>query len=144
MAHLSSLCVQETSSEVVQSCNDLNVLGKREFRTLMAWRLKAARAWRYHLATSGKLRAPEEVEPLDEEEKKAREMSELLQESRQMRREGGRRREAKERVKARLPGLLHLHKITPPLPSTHPARLLPYAADEAKTCPPDGPPLGSS
>ena len=36
---------KQTKPEILHCCGDLKVLGKREFRTLLAWRLKMSAAW---------------------------------------------------------------------------------------------------
>ena len=81
---------------------DLKMLGKRDFRLLLAWRLKAAEAWRKHekaLARGGEdgeEGEEEEVEEMDPDEKLDDEISELERMAEQ-RRKALKRKEAERR-----------------------------------------------
>ena len=80
---------------------DLKMLGKRDFRLLLAWRLKAAEAWRKHekaLARDGdgEEGEEEEVEEMDPDEKLDDEISELERMAEQ-RRKALKRKEAERR-----------------------------------------------
>ena len=39
----------QTTPAIFEACGDLKVLGKKDFRMLLTWRLKAADAWKKHL-----------------------------------------------------------------------------------------------
>lgn len=61
----------ETTAEIQQCCSDLKVLGRKEFRTLLRWRLKAREKFGFGLKKSVDLEAESqevaEVTPMDEE-----------------------------------------------------------------------------
>jgi len=100
-----------TTSEVVENCKDLKVLGRKEFRSLIKWRL----AIRDYLNLSNKAMTdtPVEevtVEPLDEEEAIESELAELNEEKQaERKRERRRMNERKQKLIQRM----QLNMITP-------------------------------
>ena len=58
-----------TKPEILHCCGDLKVLGKREFRTLLQWRLKMTAAWAKkqtaHAAETGEGEGEGEDEEVD-------------------------------------------------------------------------------
>lgn len=90
-----------TKPEIYRSCADLKVLGKREFRLLLAWRLKMADQWK----KANKGNEPEAADDEagsseDEDAKQDADISEL-QKLQKQRLKGAKRRAAEKRAKMR-------------------------------------------
>ncbi|KMP08831.1 AdoMet-dependent rRNA methyltransferase spb1 [Coccidioides immitis] len=104
----------ETTDEIRSCCEDLKVLGKKEFRTLLRWRLKVRE--QFGLAVKkGAKKAEEseevaEIEPMDEELAIQEEMQ-RLQEHESSRKKKERRRENERKQKEIV--RLQMHMITP-------------------------------
>ncbi|KMU87963.1 AdoMet-dependent rRNA methyltransferase spb1 [Coccidioides immitis H538.4] len=104
----------ETTDEIRNCCEDLKVLGKKEFRTLLRWRLKVRE--QFGLAVKkGAKKAEEseevaEIEPMDEELAIQEEMQ-RLQEHESSRKKKERRRENERKQKEIV--RLQMHMITP-------------------------------
>jgi len=93
---------RETKPEILQSCADLKVLGKREFRQLLTWRLKMAEVWKKATKQNDEGDEVEEEAAAegseDEAERQAAEMSELeVLQSRRLK--GAKRKAAEKRAK---------------------------------------------
>ena len=107
--------LEKTTEAVLEACADLKVLGKREFRLLLAWRLKVADAWAKEEKARKKAAAGGDDDDDDDEDEEAEEdeeaagaraeeeMSELERLAAQRKRskkrkEAERRRKVKERM----------------------------------------------
>ncbi|TVY53897.1 AdoMet-dependent rRNA methyltransferase SPB1 [Lachnellula cervina] len=89
----------ETTQEIRDCCADLRVLGRKEFRNLLRWRLKVRE--KFGFATKKKTGAEEEVaevEPMDEELKIQEELQQLS-EKEKARRKRERRKENEKKTK---------------------------------------------
>ena len=93
----------ETTPEILECCSDLRVLGRKEFRTLLRWRLRAREI--FGLSSNGKPAGGEtadgevaEVQPMDEELQLQAEMQ-LLNEKESTRKKRERRRNNEKRQK---------------------------------------------
>ena len=104
-----------TKPEILHCCGDLKVLGKREFRTLLQWRLKMTAAWAKeqtkHAAEGGGEGEEgegegedEEVDPAAAEAAKFEQELEDLEAGQRSRLKGAKRKEAerRERLKERM------------------------------------------
>lgn len=103
----------ETTKEIRDCCNDLRVLGRKEFRNLLKWRLKVREKFGYATKKSAKDAAEEEVaevEPMDEELKIQEELQALTEkESSRKKRERRKENEKKQREIIRM----QLHMTAP-------------------------------
>ncbi|KAE8450989.1 AdoMet-dependent rRNA methyltransferase spb1 [Mollisiaceae sp. DMI_Dod_QoI] len=103
----------ETTQEIRNCCADLRVLGRKEFRTLLRWRLKVREKFGFATKKSAKAVAEEEiaeVEPMDEELKIQEELQALSEkESSRRKRERRRENEKKQREVVRM----QLHMTAP-------------------------------
>jgi AdoMet-dependent rRNA methyltransferase SPB1 len=103
----------ETTKEIRDCCADLRVLGRKEFRTLLRWRLKVREKFGFATKKSAKDAAEEEVaevEPMDEELKIQEELQALSEkESSRKKRERRRENEKKQREIIRM----QLHMTAP-------------------------------
>ena len=105
---------KQTKPEILHCCGDLKVLGKREFRTLLAWRLKMSAAWAKeqtkHAAEGGEGEEgegegeDEEEDPAAQEQAKFEQELEDLEAGQRSRLKGAKRKEAerRERLKERM------------------------------------------
>ena len=107
--------MKQTTPALMEACADLKLLGKREFRMLLTWRLKAAEAWekaeKARRAATGEDDDGEEEEASGEEsdgeEKKDAEIGELEKMAEQRkkatkRKEAEKRRKMKERLSLKM------------------------------------------
>ena len=103
----------ETTQEIRDCCADLRVLGRKEFRTLLRWRLKVREKFGFATKKSARDAAEEEVaevEPMDEELKIQEELQALSEkESSRKKRERRRENEKKQREIIRM----QLHMTAP-------------------------------
>lgn len=108
----------ETTDEVRRCCEDLKVLGKKEFRTLLRWRLKIRDKFGMSVKAKKQQETAEEeeavevaeVEPMDEELKLQEELQKLKeQDSKQKRKERRRENERKQKEVIRM----QMHMTTP-------------------------------
>lgn len=103
----------ETTQEIRDCCADLRVLGRKEFRNLLRWRLKVREKFGFATKKSAKDTAEEEVaevEPMDEELKIQEELQALSEkESSRKKRERRRENEKKQREIVRM----QLHMTAP-------------------------------
>ncbi|KAI1661164.1 AdoMet-dependent rRNA methyltransferase spb-1 [Daldinia decipiens] len=104
----------DTTEEIRICCADLKVLGRREFKILLKWRLKAREAFGLPTKKSSKLAEPEEevaeVEPMDEELKIQEELQALKdKDSSKKKRERRRENEKKQKEIVRM----QLHMVAP-------------------------------
>jgi AdoMet-dependent rRNA methyltransferase SPB1 len=103
----------ETTQEIRNCCADLRVLGRKEFRNLLRWRLKVRELFGFATKKSAKEAAEEEVtevEPMDEELKIQEELQALSEkESSRKKRERRRENEKKQREIVRM----QLHMTAP-------------------------------
>lgn len=105
--------LSETTKEIRDCCADLRVLGRKEFRNLLRWRLKVREKFGFATKKSAKEAAEEEVaevEPMDEELKIQEELQALSEkESSRKKRERRRENEKKQREIIRM----QLHMTAP-------------------------------
>jgi AdoMet-dependent rRNA methyltransferase SPB1 len=103
----------ETTQEIRDCCADLRVLGRKEFRNLLRWRLKVREKFGFATKKSAKDAAEEEiaeVEPMDEELKIQDELQAMSEkESSRKKRERRRENEKKQREIVRM----QLHMTAP-------------------------------
>lgn len=103
----------ETTDEIRNCCADLRVLGRKEFRNLLRWRLKVREKFGFATKKTAKDAAEEEVaevEPMDEELKIQEELQALSEkESSRKKRERRRENEKKQREIIRM----QLHMTAP-------------------------------
>jgi AdoMet-dependent rRNA methyltransferase SPB1 len=103
----------ETTQEIRNCCADLRVLGRKEFRNLLRWRLKVRELFGFATKKSAKEAAEEEVaevEPMDEELKIQEELQALSEkDSSRRKRERRRENERKQREIVRM----QLHMTAP-------------------------------
>lgn len=105
----------ETTKEIRDCCNDLRVLGRKEFRNLLKWRLRCREIFGFATKKSAKEAADAaeevaEVEPMDEELKIQEELQALSEkESSRKKRERRRENEKKQREIIRM----QLHMTAP-------------------------------
>lgn len=102
----------ETSKEIRDCCADLRVLGRKEFRNLLKWRLKVREIFGFATKKSKEAEGEEvaEVEPMDEELKIQEELQALSEkESSRKKRERRRENEKKQREIIRM----QLHMTAP-------------------------------
>ena len=105
----------ETTTEIRDCCNDLRVLGRKEFRNLLKWRLKVREKFGFATKKSAAEAAAAEeevaeVEPMDEELKIQEELQALKEkESSRKKRERRRENEKKQREIIRM----QLHMTAP-------------------------------
>ena len=103
----------ETTQEIRDCCADLRVLGRKEFRNLLRWRLKVREKFGFATKKSAKDAAEEEVaevEPMDEELKIQEELQALSEkESSRKKRERRRANEQKQKEIIRM----QLHMTAP-------------------------------
>jgi AdoMet-dependent rRNA methyltransferase SPB1 len=100
----------ETTQEIRDCCADLRVLGRKEFRNLLRWRLKVREKFGFATKKSAKDGAEEEVaevEPMDEELKIQEELR-ALSEKESSRRKRERRRENEKKQKEIVRMQLHM------------------------------------
>ncbi len=100
----------ETTQEIRDCCNDLRVLGRKEFRNLLRWRLKVREKFGFATKKSAKDTAEEEVaevEPMDEELKIQEELQ-ALSEKENARRKRERRRENEKKQREIIRMQLHM------------------------------------
>ncbi len=100
----------ETTKEIRDCCNDLRVLGRKEFRNLLRWRLKVREKFGFATKKSAKDAAEKEVvevEPMDEELKIQEELQ-VLSEKESARRKRERRRENEKKQKEIIRMQLHM------------------------------------
>lgn len=99
----------ETTEEIRNCCKDLRVLGRKEFRNLLKWRLKVRE--KFGFATKKSKAAEEEevveVEPMDEELKIQEELQ-ALSEKESGRRKRERRRDNEKKTKETIRMQLHM------------------------------------
>ncbi|KAI5859489.1 AdoMet-dependent rRNA methyltransferase spb-1 [Durotheca rogersii] len=103
----------ETTSEVRICCADLKVLGRREFKLLLKWRLTAREAFGLPTKKASKPAVPEEVaevEPMDEELKIQEELQ-ALKDKDNSRKKRERRKENEKKQKEIV--RMQLHMIAP-------------------------------
>jgi AdoMet-dependent rRNA methyltransferase SPB1 len=103
----------ETTKEIRDCCADLRVLGRKEFRNLLRWRLKVREKFGFATKKSAKEAADEEVaeiEPMDEELKIQEELQAMSEkETSRKKRERRRENEKKQREIIRM----QLHMTAP-------------------------------
>lgn len=103
----------ETTEDIRHCCSDLRVLGRKEFRSLLRWRLKVREKFGFATKKSAKAAAEEEVaevEPMDEELKIQEELqAQSEKESSRRKRERRRENEKKQREVVRM----QLHMTAP-------------------------------
>ncbi|KUJ22200.1 uncharacterized protein LY89DRAFT_778498 [Mollisia scopiformis] len=100
----------ETTQEIRNCCADLRVLGRKEFRNLLRWRLKVREKFGFATKKSAKAAAEEEVaavEPMDEELKIQEELQ-ALSEKDSARRKRDRRRENEKKQREVVRMQLHM------------------------------------
>jgi AdoMet-dependent rRNA methyltransferase SPB1 len=100
----------ETTKEIRDCCADLRVLGRKEFRNLLRWRLKVREKFGFATKKSAKETAEEEVaevEPMDEELKIQEELR-ALSEKQSARKKRERRRENEKKQKEIVRMQLHM------------------------------------
>jgi AdoMet-dependent rRNA methyltransferase SPB1 len=100
----------ETTQEIRNCCADLRVLGRKEFRNLLRWRLKVREKFGFATKKSAKATAEEEVaevEPMDEELKIQEELQ-ALSEKESSRKKRERRRENEKKQKEIVRMQLHM------------------------------------
>lgn len=100
----------ETTQEIRNCCADLRVLGRKEFRNLLRWRLRVRELFGFATKKSAKAAAEEEVaevEPMDEELKIHEELQ-ALSEKEKARRKRERRRENEKKQKEIVRMQLHM------------------------------------
>lgn len=100
----------ETTQEIRDCCKDLRVLGRKEFRNLLRWRLKVREKFGFATKKSAAKAAEEEVaevEPMDEELKIQEELQ-ALSEKESGRRKRERRRENEKKQKEVIRMQLHM------------------------------------
>jgi AdoMet-dependent rRNA methyltransferase SPB1 len=101
----------ETTDEIRQDCEDLRVLGRKEFRNLLKWRLKVREkfgfATKKSIAAAAASEEVAEVEPMDEE-LKIQEDLQQLSEKEKARRKRERRRENEKKQKEIIRMQLHM------------------------------------
>ncbi|KAI1919431.1 AdoMet-dependent rRNA methyltransferase spb1 [Ophidiomyces ophidiicola] len=104
----------ETTDEIRKCCEDLKVLGKKEFRTLLRWRLKVREQFGLAVKKGGKkIEEAEEVaeiEPMDEE-LAIQEQLQRLRDNETARKKKERRRENERKNKEVV--RMQLHMMTP-------------------------------
>lgn len=103
----------ETTDEIRSCCEDLRVLGRKEFRNLLRWRLKVRERFGFATKKSAKEDVAEEIteiEPMDEELKIQEELQ-ALSEKERARRKRERRRENEKKQKEIV--RMQLHMVTP-------------------------------
>jgi AdoMet-dependent rRNA methyltransferase SPB1 len=100
----------ETTQEIRDCCADLRVLGRKEFRNLLRWRLKVREKFGFATKKSTKATAEEEVaevEPMDEELKIQEELQ-ALSEKETSRKKRERRKENEKKQKEIIRMQLHM------------------------------------
>lgn len=100
----------ETTEEIRDCCADLRVLGRKEFRNLLRWRLKVREKFGFATKKSAKEAAEEEVaevEPMDEELKIQEELQ-ALSEKESSRKKRDRRRENEKKQREIIRMQLHM------------------------------------
>ena len=100
----------ETTEEIRKCCADLRVLGRKEFRNLLKWRLKVRELFGFATKKSAKVAAEEEVaevEPMDEELRILEELQ-VLSEKESSRRKRERRRENEKKQREIIRMQLHM------------------------------------
>jgi AdoMet-dependent rRNA methyltransferase SPB1 len=99
----------ETNQEIRDCCADLRVLGRKEFRSLLRWRLKVREKFGFATKKSAKSTEEEvaEVEPMDEELKIQEELQ-ALSEKESGRRKRERRKENEKKQKEIVRMQLHM------------------------------------
>ncbi|RDW88618.1 adoMet-dependent rRNA methyltransferase SPB1 [Coleophoma cylindrospora] len=103
----------ETTTEIRDCCNDLRVLGRKEFRMLLKWRLKVREKFGFATKKSAKAAAEAaaeevaEVEPMDEELKIQEELQ-ALKDKENTRKKRERRRENEKKQKEVIRMQLHM------------------------------------
>ncbi|RDW94813.1 adoMet-dependent rRNA methyltransferase SPB1 [Coleophoma crateriformis] len=103
----------ETTTEIRNCCNDLRVLGRKEFRMLLKWRLKVREKFGFATKKSAKAAAEAaaeevaEVEPMDEELKIQEELQ-ALKDKENTRKKRERRRENEKKQKEVIRMQLHM------------------------------------
>ena len=107
----------ETTPEIRECCADLKVLGRKEFKTLLRWRLKSREAFGLPTKATKKPEVPEEaaeevaeVEDMDEELKIQAELQAFCdKDSSKRKRERRRENEKKQKEIVRM----QLHMVAP-------------------------------
>jgi AdoMet-dependent rRNA methyltransferase SPB1 len=99
----------ETTQEIRDCCADLRVLGRKEFRNLLRWRLKVREKFGFATKKSAKAAEEEvaEVESMDEELKIAERLQELTDKER-LRKKRERRKENEKKQKEIIRMQLHM------------------------------------
>ena len=103
----------ETTDEVRQCCRDLKVLGRKEFRMLLRWRLKARGRFGFASNKAQEDAAAEEVaevEPMDEDLQVQKDLQ-MLTEKETLRKKRDRRRENERKQKELI--RMQMHMTTP-------------------------------
>jgi AdoMet-dependent rRNA methyltransferase SPB1 len=103
----------ETTSEIRKCCADLKVLGRKEFRSLLRWRLKAREIFGFStkkLETPAEAEEVTEITPIDEEDQIGQELQALRdKETSRKKRERRRENERKQREIVRM----QMHMMPP-------------------------------
>jgi AdoMet-dependent rRNA methyltransferase SPB1 len=100
----------ETTQEIRNCCADLRVLGRKEFRNLLRWRLKVREKFGFATKKSAKAAAEEEVAQVEsmDEELKIQEELQALSEKESSRKKRERRRENEKKQKEIIRMQLHM------------------------------------
>jgi AdoMet-dependent rRNA methyltransferase SPB1 len=100
----------ETTQEIRNCCADLRVLGRKEFRSLLRWRLKVREKFGFATKKTGKAGAEEEVAEVEsmDEELKIQEELQALSEKESSRKKRERRRENEKKQKEIIRMQLHM------------------------------------
>ena len=100
----------ETTQEIRNCCADLRVLGRKEFRNLLRWRLKVREKFGFATKKSAKAAAEEEVAEVEsmDEELKIQEELQALSEKESSRKKRERRRENEKKQKEIIRMQLHM------------------------------------
>jgi AdoMet-dependent rRNA methyltransferase SPB1 len=100
----------ETTQEIRDCCADLRVLGRKEFRNLLKWRLKVREKFGFATKKSAKAIADEEVAEVEsmDEELKIQEELQTLNEKEKSRKKRDRRRENEKKQKEVVRMQLHM------------------------------------
>ncbi|KAI1005662.1 AdoMet-dependent rRNA methyltransferase [Podosphaera aphanis] len=103
----------ETTEEILNCCADLKVLGRKEFRNLLRWRLKVREKFGFESKKTTETETNEEVAEVEsmDEELKIEEELQALSEKERARRKRERRRENEKKQKEII--RMQLHMTTP-------------------------------
>ncbi|KAI9733206.1 MAG: AdoMet-dependent rRNA methyltransferase spb1 [Claussenomyces sp. TS43310] len=101
----------ETTKEIRECCNDLRVLGRKEFRNLLRWRLKAREIFGFATKKGAQANAADEevaeIEPMDEELRVQEELQ-TMNEKELSRKKRERRRENEKKQREIIRMQLHM------------------------------------